>query len=83
MDAAADGPAVVIAPDRLGTGTNGLALSPPGIIGFRFGAGSFAAHRAEAQAAGVEPAVVVRPGLAFDLDTPEDLARWLELGSAA
>jgi hypothetical protein len=25
----------------------------------------------------------VRPGLAFDLDTPEDLARWLELGSAA
>jgi 2-phospho-L-lactate guanylyltransferase len=83
MDAAADGPAVVIAPDRLGTGTNGLALSPPGIIGFRFGAGSFAAHRAEALTAGVDPAVVVRPGLAFDLDTPEDLARWLELGSAA
>ena len=83
MEAAADGPAVVIAPDRLGTGTNGLALSPPGIIGFRFGAGSFAAHRAEAQTAGVDPAVVVRPGLAFDLDTPEDLARWLELGSAA
>jgi 2-phospho-L-lactate guanylyltransferase len=83
MEAAADGPAVVIAPDRLGTGTNGLALSPPGIIGFRFGAGSFAAHRAEALTAGVDPAVVVRPGLAFDLDTPEDLARWLELGSAA
>ena len=83
MEAAADGPAVVIAPDRLGTGTNGLALSPPGVIGFRFGAGSFAAHRAEAQTAGLDPAVVVRPGLAFDLDTPEDLARWLELGSAA
>ena len=83
MEAAADGPAVAIAPDRLGTGTNGLALSPPGVIGFRFGAGSFAAHRAEAQTAGVDPAVVVRPGLAFDLDTPEDLARWLELGSAA
>ena len=83
MEAAADGPAVVIAPDRLGTGTNGLALSPPGIISFRFGAGSFAAHRAEAETAGVDPAVVVRPGLAFDLDTPQDLARWLELGSAA
>ncbi len=74
---------VAIAPDRLGTGTNGLALAPPGVIGFRFGTGSFAAHRAEAQAAGVEPAIVARPGLAFDLDTPEDLARWLELGSAA
>jgi hypothetical protein len=27
--------------------------------------------------------VVDRPGLAFDLDTPQDLARWLELGDAA
>lgn len=82
-DAAAGLPSVAIAPDRLGTGTNGLALSPPGVIGFRFGGGSFAAHRAEAEAAGVEPAIVARPGLAFDLDTPEDLARWLELGDAA
>lgn len=81
---AADGrPSVAIAPDRLGTGTNGLALTPPTVIGFRFGAGSFAAHRTEAQAAAIEPAIVVRAGLAFDLDTPEDLARWLELGSAA
>ena len=82
--AAASGePSVAIAPDRLGTGTNGLGLAPPGIIGFRFGAGSFAAHVADARAAGVEPSIVARPGLAFDLDTPQDLARWLELGSAA
>ena len=74
---------VVIAPDRAGTGTNGLALRPPEIIGFAFGPGSFAAHRQAAQRAGVQPAVVVRPGLAFDLDTPQDLARWLELGDAA
>jgi 2-phospho-L-lactate guanylyltransferase len=83
MDAAAQPAAVGVAPDRLGTGTNGLALSPPGVIGFRFGAGSFAAHRAEAAAAGLEAVIVTRPGLAFDLDTPEDLARWLELGDAA
>ena len=82
-DAAAEQSSVAIAPDRLGTGTNGLALSPPGVIGFRFGPGSFAAHQGEAEAAGVEAAVVMRPGLAFDLDTPEDLARWLELGDAA
>jgi 2-phospho-L-lactate guanylyltransferase len=74
---------VAIAPDRLGTGTNGLAMRPPGIIGFQFGAGSFAAHLAEAEVAGMAPAVVRRPGLAFDLDTPQDLARWLELGDAA
>jgi 2-phospho-L-lactate/phosphoenolpyruvate guanylyltransferase len=83
MAAAAGEPSVAIAPDRLGTGTNGLGLAPLGIIGFRFGAGSFAAHLAEARAAGVEPSIVARPGLAFDLDTPADLARWLELGSAA
>jgi 2-phospho-L-lactate guanylyltransferase len=83
MDAAGGLPSVAIAPDRLGTGTNGLALSPPGAIGFRFGTGSLAAHRTEAEAAGMEPAMVMRPGLAFDLDTPEDLARWLELGDAA
>ncbi len=74
---------VAVAPDRRGAGTNGLALRPPGIIGFRFGAGSLAAHVAEAEAAGVQATLVQRPGLAFDLDTPEDLARWLELGDAA
>jgi 2-phospho-L-lactate guanylyltransferase len=74
---------VAIAPDRAGTGTNGLALRPPGAIGFRFGAGSFAAHALEAQNAGIPLAEVHRPGLAFDLDTPADLARWIELGDAA
>ena len=74
---------VAIAPDRARTGTNGLALRPPEIIGFRFGVGSLAAHREEALAAGVAPVVLERDGLAFDLDTPQDLARWLELGSAA
>ena len=74
---------VAIAPDRTGTGTNALALRPPDAIGFRFGVGSFAAHRAEAEAAGVPLVEVERPGLAFDLDTPEDLARWIERGDAA
>jgi 2-phospho-L-lactate guanylyltransferase (CobY/MobA/RfbA family) len=53
------------------------------VIGFHFGLGSFAAHRAKATDAGLAPIVVQRPGLAFDLDTPEDLVRWLELGDAA
>jgi len=78
-----DGPGVAIAPDRAGTGTNGLALRPPGVIGFRFGVGSFAAHAEAVERAGVPAVAVNRAGLAFDLDTPEDLARWLELGDAA
>jgi 2-phospho-L-lactate/phosphoenolpyruvate guanylyltransferase len=76
-------PGVAIATDRGGTGTNGLALRPPGVINFRFGSGSFAAHAAEVERAGVPCVAVNRAGLAFDLDTPDDLRRWLELGDAA
>jgi 2-phospho-L-lactate guanylyltransferase len=76
-------PGVAIAPDRAGTGTNALVLRPPGLIHFRFGAGSFAKHLAEVEAVGVPLVAVNRAGLAFDLDTPADLARWIELGDAA
>ncbi|MBA2263726.1 MAG: 2-phospho-L-lactate guanylyltransferase [Chloroflexi bacterium] len=80
----ADGsPGVAIAPDRAGRGTNAIVLRPPGVIGFRFGAGSFALHLEEVERAGVPLVAVNRAGLAFDLDTPEDLARWLERGDAA
>ncbi|HVM24715.1 MAG TPA: 2-phospho-L-lactate guanylyltransferase [Candidatus Limnocylindrales bacterium] len=80
----ADGaPGVAIAPDRAGTGTNALALQPPGVINFRFGVGSFAKHAEEVDRAGVPCVAVDRAGLSFDLDTPEDLKRWLELGDVA
>ena len=78
-----EAPAVAIAPDRAGTGTNGLVLRPPGVIRFRFGTGSFAAHVEEVSGAGVPLVAVNRAGLSFDLDTPEDLTRWLKLGDAA
>jgi 2-phospho-L-lactate guanylyltransferase len=83
LDAIPPDGGVAIAPDRAGTGTNGLAILPSDAIAFAFGAGSFERHRAGAAAAGRPLAVVERPGLAFDLDTPADLARWLELGDAA
>jgi 2-phospho-L-lactate/phosphoenolpyruvate guanylyltransferase len=70
--------AVVAAPDRHGRGTNALYLSPAaaGVIAFRFGEGSFAAHRAAAESAGLSFAASADPDLAFDLDEPEDLAAW-------
>ena len=74
---------VAIAPDRAGIGTNALALRPPDAIPLRFGVGSFAAHLEQAKEANVPLVEVHRPGLAFDLDTPADLARWIELGDAA
>lgn len=79
LAAAIPGPSgVAIAPDRAGTGTNGLALRPPDAIPFRFGTGSCAAHQAAADAANAPTYLVERPGLGFDLDTPEDLAAWLK-----
>jgi 2-phospho-L-lactate guanylyltransferase len=83
LDALPAGTGVAIGPDRAGTGTNALALRPPDAIGFRFGAESHLAHIGAADAAGVPLVEVHRPGLAFDLDTPADLARWIELGDAA
>jgi len=77
------GPAVAIAPDAAARGTNGLALRPPDAIGFHFGRDSLAAHRAAAELSGARLTVVDRPGLAFDVDTPQDLATWLERGHAA
>jgi 2-phospho-L-lactate/phosphoenolpyruvate guanylyltransferase len=76
-------PGVAIAPDRAGSGTNGLALRPPGVIPFRFGVGSLAAHREAAESAGTSFVIVQRPGLAFDLDTPDDLDEWLRNGVLA
>jgi 2-phospho-L-lactate/phosphoenolpyruvate guanylyltransferase len=66
--------AVVIVPDRHGTGTNALALWPPDAIEPSFGPDSFARHLAAAEAAGVPHRVEEVPGLALDVDTPDDLA---------
>jgi 2-phospho-L-lactate guanylyltransferase len=68
------GPGVTIVPDRHGTGTNALVLEPPDVMAPAFGPGSFARHAALAQAAGAAVRVRHVPTLAFDVDTPEDLA---------
>jgi 2-phospho-L-lactate guanylyltransferase len=64
---------VVIVPDRHGTGTNALLLTPPTIIGPSFGPGSFARHAALAKAAWATVEVMQLPTLTHDVDTPEDL----------
>jgi 2-phospho-L-lactate/phosphoenolpyruvate guanylyltransferase len=67
------GPAVTIVPDRHGTGTNALLLSPPGVIAPAFGERSFARHLAAAEASGARVAVEEVASLALDIDTPDDL----------
>jgi 2-phospho-L-lactate/phosphoenolpyruvate guanylyltransferase len=74
---------VGIVPDRHGTGTNALALTPPRAIRPAFGEGSCARHVALARDAGVPYGVEELPSLALDLDTPADvvaLTRALESG---
>jgi 2-phospho-L-lactate guanylyltransferase len=66
-------PSALIVPDRHGTGTNALLLSPPGSIDPSFGPGSCERHVQEAQEAGVPHEVVDTSTLALDIDTPEDL----------
>lgn len=83
LTAARGTPVVAIAPDAASRGTNGLALSPPDGIDFAFGPDSFAAHRAAGERSGAAVTIVRRAGLAFDLDTPSDLAAWLARGDAA
>ena len=63
---------VVLVPDRHGTGTNALLLSPPEVIDFAFGPGSRATHAEAARAAGAVLRELDGP-LALDLDTPDDL----------
>ncbi len=64
---------VTVVPDRHGTGTNALALVPPGAIRPAFGEGSCARHVAAAREAGVPFAVEELPSLGLDLDTPADV----------
>jgi 2-phospho-L-lactate guanylyltransferase len=64
-------PGCVIAPDDQEEGTNALALTPPAPDFFRFGRESFQAHLEGAKSRGMALKVLRRPGLAYDLDTPE------------
>lgn len=64
---------VGIVPDRHGTGTNGLVLSPPSAIVPAFGEGSCARHVDLARDAGIPFEVEEIPTLGLDLDTPADV----------
>jgi 2-phospho-L-lactate guanylyltransferase len=64
---------VLIVPDRHGTGTNALLVTPPDAFATSFGPDSRKRHLEDAAAAGLEAEVVEVPSLAMDVDTPEDL----------
>jgi 2-phospho-L-lactate guanylyltransferase len=73
---------LVLGPDRRGEGTNALLLRLGGRgseFTFAFGEGSLAKHLEEARRLGLKAAVHDVPGIAFDLDTPDDWSFFRQL----
>ena len=68
---------VTLIPSRDWTGTNGVVFISPATIAMEYGEGSFRRHLSKAAAAGQRADVMSLPGVAFDIDTPEDLALFM------
>jgi 2-phospho-L-lactate guanylyltransferase len=63
----------VLVPDAAGRGTNAAWRSPADLFPLRFGNDSFLPHQAAAKATGLPCIVLDLPGIARDIDRPEDL----------
>ncbi len=72
VDSAPKGGAVLV-PDAAGRGTNAAWRSPSDLFPLRFGNDSFLPHLSAAKATGLPCVVLELPGIARDVDRPEDL----------
>ncbi|MGH9492366.1 MAG: 2-phospho-L-lactate guanylyltransferase, partial [Terriglobales bacterium] len=70
--AAAPPAGTVLASSRDGRGTNAVLRKPASLFPLRFGSDSFVPHRAAATATGLPVVVLSLPGIALDVDTPQD-----------
>jgi 2-phospho-L-lactate guanylyltransferase len=77
LNAHQSGPAFTIAPSHDELGSNAVACSPVDAVPLRFGSNSYFPHLAAARRAGIDPTILRLPGIAMDIDTPEDLARFM------
>ncbi len=66
-------PTMIISPDRRMSGTNMLLISPPDLIEFSYGPGSFERHVKQAQAKNAHIEVCQFGSAGLDIDLPEDL----------
>ena len=76
LDAASD--PITLIPSRDWTGTNGVVFISPARITMEYGQGSLRRHLSKVSAAGLASDVMNLPGMAFDIDTPEDLQAFLD-----
>jgi 2-phospho-L-lactate/phosphoenolpyruvate guanylyltransferase len=63
----------LIVPDRHGTGTNALLLTPPDVLAPSFGPDSCRRHLTDARSNDITAEVVELDSLALDIDTADDL----------
>lgn len=67
---------VLLAPCHRADGTNICSVPTSAAFKFSYGPGSFNRHKAEVERLGLDLEVITRADLAFDVDTPEDLATY-------
>lgn len=73
VEARKPAPSLTIVPAHDERGSNAVLCSPPLVMPLRFGDDSFLPHLAAARALGVEATIVKLPGIALDIDQPEDV----------
>ncbi len=75
-------PSFTIVPSHDEQGSNAIACSPPDAVPLRFGENSFYPHLKAAEMAGIRPNVLHLPGIALDIDNPEDLVSFMRIDSS-
>jgi 2-phospho-L-lactate guanylyltransferase len=73
-------PFALLVPSHDRMGTNALLLSPPNVIGLRFGYDSFSYHLSQVAAGELPLRVLENERIALDIDEPQDLERFLRSG---
>ena len=81
LDAAPESGTVLVAAAD-GRGTNAILRRPPSLFPARFGNDSFLPHLENARRSGRQVVILELPGVALDVDRPDDLAALLAAGGS-
>ncbi len=71
---------VILAASREGTGTNAVLMHPPLVVPYVFGIGSLQHYQQEIRWRDLSSTTIHNTGLAFDIDTIEDITTWKYYG---
>ena len=74
-------PSFTIVPSHDEQGSNAIASSPPNAVPLRFGENSFYPHLEAAEARAIRANVLHLPGIALDIDNPEDVVSFMRIES--